>query len=218
MPDPVLLRHATTIVTAHVAHNGVPAETLSDVIRTVYAALTKVSAAPTVVTPGVPAVPVNKSVFPDFIVCLEDGRKLKSLKRHLWSSFGLTPDAYRAKWGLPAHYPMISPNYAARRSALAKKIGLGGSEKRTTKDQDRAPRGAGSEDPRRCSRQKARTQEGRSFDPIRRSRRQQTLTLATFPRSPKSRRNDAPGRLQSLPRGAARVPGGGNRECSPGGS
>jgi predicted transcriptional regulator len=139
MPDPELLRHATTIVTAHVAHNDVPAETLSDVIRTVYAALNKISAAPTVVTPGVPAVPVNKSVFPDFIVCLEDGRKLKTLKRHLWSSFGMTPDEYRAKWGLPAHYPMISPNYAARRSALAKKIGLGGSEKRTTKDQDRAP-------------------------------------------------------------------------------
>jgi predicted transcriptional regulator len=125
MPDPELLRHAANIVAAHVAHNDVPAETLSDVIRSVYAALNKVSAAPAVVTRGVPAVPGNKSVFPDFIVCLEDGQKLKSLKRHLWTSFGMTPDDYRAKWGLSAHYPMVSPNYAARRSAIARKIGLG---------------------------------------------------------------------------------------------
>jgi predicted transcriptional regulator len=138
MPDPDLLRHAATIVAAHVAHNDVPADTLADVILTVYAALNKASEAPAVVLPGVPAVPVNKSVFPDFIVCLEDGRKLKSLKRHLWSSFGMTPDEYRAKWGLPAHYPMISPNYAARRSVLAKQFGLRGSEKRTTMDQDQA--------------------------------------------------------------------------------
>jgi predicted transcriptional regulator len=126
MPDPDLLRHAASIVAAHVAHNDVPAETLPDVIRTVYAALTKASEAPAVVLPVVPAVPIKKSIFPDFIVCLEDGRRLKSLKRHLWSSFGLTPDEYRAKWGLPAHYPMVSPNYAAHRSVLAKKIGLGG--------------------------------------------------------------------------------------------
>ncbi len=130
MPDPELLRHAATIVTAHVAHNDVPAETLPDVIRIVYAALDKVNAAPAVVTPAVSAVPVNKSVFPDFIVCLEDGRKLKTLKRHLSSSFGMTPDEYRAKWGLPGHYPMVSPNYAARRSVLAKEIGLGRNETR----------------------------------------------------------------------------------------
>jgi predicted transcriptional regulator len=136
MPDPELLRHAATIVAAHVAHNDVPAESLSDVIRTVYAALDKASEAPAVVTPAVPSVPINKSVFPDFIVCLEDGRKLKSLKRHLWASFSMTPDDYRAKWGLPHHYPMISSNYAAHRSALAKKIGLGG--KGTKEDRDRA--------------------------------------------------------------------------------
>lgn len=134
MPDPELLRHAATIVTAYVAHNGVPAETLPDVIRTAYAALSKASEVPAAVLPGVPAVPVNKSVFPDFIVCLEDGRKLKSLKRHLWSSFRMTPDEYRAKWGLPPHYPMTSPNYAAHRSALAKKIGLGGQEMRINLD------------------------------------------------------------------------------------
>jgi predicted transcriptional regulator len=130
MSDPDLLRHAASIVAAHVAHNDVPVEKLPDVIRTVYAALDKASEAPAVVTPAVPAVPVNKPVFPDFIICLEDGRKLKTLKRHLSSSFGMTPDEHRAKWGLPAHYPMVSPNYAARRSVLAKEIGLGRNETR----------------------------------------------------------------------------------------
>jgi predicted transcriptional regulator len=70
-------------------------------------------------------VPIKKSVFPDYIVCLEDGKKLKMLKRHLQTSYGLTPGAYRAKWGLPADYPMVAPSYAARRSTLAKSIGLG---------------------------------------------------------------------------------------------
>jgi predicted transcriptional regulator len=72
-----------------------------------------------------PAVPVLKSVFPDYIVCLEDGRKLKMLKRHLMSAFNLTPQQYRQRWGLPASYPMVAPNYARQRSSLAKKIGLG---------------------------------------------------------------------------------------------
>src|SRR3984885_14479869 len=134
MPEPELLHFPADIVAAHVAHNNVPAETLPDLIRTVYTALSKVSEPPEVVPLAVPAVPLNKSVFPDFIVCLEDGRKLKSLKRHLWSSFRMTPDEYRAKWGLPPHYPMTSPNYAAHRSALAKKIGLGGQEMRINRD------------------------------------------------------------------------------------
>ena len=75
--------------------------------------------------PSKPAVPIRRSITPDYIVCLEDGKKLKMLKRHLRTSFDLTPDAYRAKWGLPSHYPMVAPNYAAQRSAFAKKIGLG---------------------------------------------------------------------------------------------
>ena len=72
-----------------------------------------------------PAVTIKRSVTPDYIVCLEDGKKLKMLKRHLMTSYGMTPDEYRERWGLPADYPMVSPNYAAQRSALAKKIGLG---------------------------------------------------------------------------------------------
>src|ERR1700733_3919152 len=134
MPEPELLHFPADIVAAHVAHNNVPAETLPDLIRTVYTALSKVSEPPEVVPLAVPAVPLNKSVFPDFIVCLEDGKKLKSLKRHLWASFRMTPDDYRAKWGLPRHYPMVAPNYAARRSAIAKKIGLG----RDKTNEDRA--------------------------------------------------------------------------------
>ena len=74
---------------------------------------------------GKPAVPIRRSITPDYIICLEDGRKLKMLKRHLRTTFGLTPDEYRARWGLPADYPMVAPNYANRRSEFAKKIGLG---------------------------------------------------------------------------------------------
>ena len=78
-----------------------------------------------------PAVPVKKSVFPDYIICLEDGKKLKMLKRHLQSAYGMTPKQYREKWGLPESYPMVAPDYAARRSALAQKIGLGRAVKAT---------------------------------------------------------------------------------------
>jgi predicted transcriptional regulator len=89
------------------------------------------TAAPTATEPEVltPAVPIRKSINPDFLVCLDDGRKFKSLKRHL-ASLGMTPDQYRAKWNLPADYPMVASNYAATRSALAKKIGLGQNRKR----------------------------------------------------------------------------------------
>src|ERR671921_760403 len=76
------------------------------------------------------ALPIRKSVFPDYIVCLEDGKKLKMLKRHLQTSYGMTPDAYRAKWGLPSSYPMVAPNYAAHRSTLAKRLGLGQQRRR----------------------------------------------------------------------------------------
>ena len=114
------------IVSAHVKANSVPADTLPDLIRDVHRAVSGLGAAPAP-TPErpQPAVPVKKSVFPDFIICLEDGKKLKMLKRHLMSSYNMTPEQYRERWGLGADYPMVAPNYALHRSSLAKKIGLG---------------------------------------------------------------------------------------------
>jgi len=120
-----LLRLTAEIVAAHLGHNAVPAAAVPDVIRSVHAALSGVGAQETTVPVPEPAVPVKKSVFPDYLVCLEDGRKLKMLKRHLQTSYGLSPEAYRERWGLPASYPMVAPDYAARRSTLAKSIGLG---------------------------------------------------------------------------------------------
>ena len=116
------------IVAAFVSHNSVGIGDLSALIRSVYGALTAVpgsTTAPAEVEKPVPFVPIRKSVTPDYIVCLEDGRQMKMLKHHLKRSYGLSPDAYRAKWGLPPDYPMVAPNYAARRSSLAKSSGLG---------------------------------------------------------------------------------------------
>ncbi|RYY18057.1 MAG: MucR family transcriptional regulator [Alphaproteobacteria bacterium] len=121
-----LLGLTANIVASHLSHNQVSAEALPSLIQSVYRSLSTVGE-PTVeldVTPT-PAVPVKKSVFPDFIVCLEDGKKLKMLKRHLQTSYGMTPADYRAKWRLPQDYPMVAPNYASTRSSLAKQIGLG---------------------------------------------------------------------------------------------
>jgi len=120
-----VLGFAARIVSAHVANNAVQAADLPELIQTVYRTLLTLGAAPVAEDKPEPAVPVRRSVFPDYIVCLEDGKKLKMLKRHLQTSYGLTPDAYRARWGLPANYPMVAPSYAERRSALAKSIGLG---------------------------------------------------------------------------------------------
>ena len=121
-----LLPLVTDIVSAHVTNNSVPAGDLPQLIRDVYQALSTVST-PLPATPERPnpAVPPKKSVTPDYIVCLEDGKKLKMLKRHLRTAYGMTPEQYRERWGLPADYPMVAPNYAAQRSAFAKKIGLG---------------------------------------------------------------------------------------------
>lgn len=113
------------IVASYVAHNALPESQVPGFIRSVYGALTGLNAAPVEAAPEqTPAVPIRKSVTPDYIICLEDGRKLKSMKRHL-GKLGMTPDEYRAKWGLPADYPMAAPNYAAIRSRLAKQSGLG---------------------------------------------------------------------------------------------
>jgi len=120
------------IVAAHISHNQVTAEALPVLIESVYHSLS------TVETPQsepaatqAPAVPIKKSVFPDFIICLEDGRKLKTLKRHLRTSYNMTPAAYREKWKLPDNYPMVAPAYASHRSTLAKSIGLGRRQEET---------------------------------------------------------------------------------------
>ncbi len=118
---------AADIVSAYVGNNALPVGQLPEVIRTVYSAIATLQdplAAPWREA-AKPAVPIKKSVTPDYIICLEDGKKLKMLKRHLRTTYKLTPDAYRQKWGLPPDYPMVAPNYAAQRSAFAKKIGLG---------------------------------------------------------------------------------------------
>jgi predicted transcriptional regulator len=118
---------AAAIVSYYVEHNTLPAADVPGLIRTVYATLVAVDAGPSPVQaapPPQPAVPVRRSVTPDFIISLEDGKPYKSLKRHLQGR-GLTPESYRAKWGLPDDYPMVAVNYSARRSALAKASGLG---------------------------------------------------------------------------------------------
>lgn len=120
-----LLGLTAGIVAAQVSNNTLsPAEVLS-LIQQVYKTLSEVGKEPAPVERPEPAVPVTKSVFADHIVCLEDGRKLKMLKRHLMSVYNLTPQQYRQRWGLPATYPMVAPAYARQRSSLAKKIGLG---------------------------------------------------------------------------------------------
>jgi predicted transcriptional regulator len=120
-----VLRLTAQIVAAHVEHNTVQAEALPSLIERVYHTLRDVGQAPTEPTRPTPAVPVKQSVKPDFIVCLEDGKKLKMLKRHLMTAYKMTPAQYRTRWGLPADYPMVAPSYAKVRSSLAKKIGLG---------------------------------------------------------------------------------------------
>ncbi len=124
--DTALLGLTAQIVSAHAANNEVEAAALPSVIRAVYDTLSHIDETPAApVEKAQPAVPIRKSVFPDYIVCLEDGKRLKMLKRHLSTSYNLTPEQYREKWGLDPSYPMVAPNYAEKRSALAKEIGLG---------------------------------------------------------------------------------------------
>jgi len=114
------------IVSAYVSNNSVAAAELPHLINEVHSALTRVVAAPAAARePQKPAVPIKRSITPEFLVCLEDGKRFKSLRRHLRSHYGLSPEQYREKWNLPPDYPMVAPNYAATRSALAKKMGLG---------------------------------------------------------------------------------------------
>ena len=115
----------TQIVSSYCANNTVGADALPGLIHEIYRTLASVNEPAEAVEKPVPAVPPKRSVSPDYIVCLEDGKKLKMLKRHLQSAYGMTPADYRARWDLPQDYPMVAPNYAERRSALAKQIGLG---------------------------------------------------------------------------------------------
>jgi predicted transcriptional regulator len=123
-----LIQLTSDIVVAYVSNNSVPMADLPAVIRTVHSALGSLTAGGDAGQLLKPAVPVKKSITAGYIVCLEDGKKLKMLKRYLRTRYGLSPEEYRAKWGLPADYPMVAPNYAAQRSEFAKKIGLGHSK------------------------------------------------------------------------------------------
>ncbi len=121
-----LLALTTEIVAAHVSNNTVSVSDLPQLINQVYNSLANIGSVPSVSAERPqPAVPVKKSVHADYIVCLEDGKKLKMLKRHLKTAYNMTPEGYRERWGLAADYPMVAPNYARQRSRLAKEIGLG---------------------------------------------------------------------------------------------
>ncbi len=123
---------AADIVSAYVSNNSVPSSELPALINEVHNALLRVTsgAAPVVVESLKPAVPTKKSITNDYIICLEDGKKFKSLKRHLRTQYNISPEEYREKWGLPADYPMVAPNYAKARSQLAKQMGLGQQRRR----------------------------------------------------------------------------------------
>lgn len=125
-PGSLNLVFAAGIVSAYVRNNTLETSELPDLIRSVHAALQDLSRpSEDEPEPLKPAVPVKKSIYRDYLVCLEDGLKFKSLKRHLRSKYGLSPEEYRARWGLPADYPMVAPGYSEKRSKLAKKMGLG---------------------------------------------------------------------------------------------
>jgi len=127
LPRQDLLRMAAEIASAYVAQNTVTASQIPNILTNVFDALSGISngAAEAGTRNKKPAVAVRRSVTPDFLVCLEDGRKLKMLKRHLRTTYNLSPEEYRCRWGLPPDYPMVAPNYSKRRSDFAKKIGLG---------------------------------------------------------------------------------------------
>ena len=123
--DTDVLRLTAKIVSAHVGKNQVAVGALPELIQSVHRSLATAGTAEPAPAPLTPAVPIRKSVFPDYVVCLEDGKKLKILKRYLQVRHGMTPGQYRQKWGLPADYPMVAPNYASHRSSLAKQAGFG---------------------------------------------------------------------------------------------
>jgi len=127
LPHNDVLQMTTQVVAAYVGNNTVGEAQIPEVIRSVYASLAGLNGHTEAVAQAKhkPAVPIKKSVTPEYLICLEDGKKLKMLKRHLRTAYSLSPEDYRAKWGLGPDYPMVAPNYAKQRSAFAKKIGLG---------------------------------------------------------------------------------------------
>ncbi|MCW0181825.1 MucR family transcriptional regulator [Zavarzinia sp.] len=130
-----LLSLTADIVASHVSNNSVPLSELPQLIQQVYATLAGIGTPKEEPAPArpQPAVAIKKSVTPEYLICLEDGKKLKMLKRHLMTAYGMTPDEYRARWELPPDYPMVAPNYAEQRRDLAKKIGLGTSRRKRTR-------------------------------------------------------------------------------------
>src|SRR4051812_41023580 len=130
-PEDILLALTADIVAAHVSNNSVAVNDLPNLIQNVHSALSAISGASAAAEPKPePKVSIRSSIKPDYIVCLEDGKKLKMLKRHLMTHYNMTPDQYRQKWGLSADYPMVAPNYAEQRRTLAKSIGLGTKRRR----------------------------------------------------------------------------------------
>jgi predicted transcriptional regulator len=125
MSESVLLKLTADIVSAHLKRNVLPAERLPELIREVHGALSRLGEVTAPAQTPMPAVPIRKSVHPDYLICLEDGKKLKLLRRHLKTAYNMTPEEYRAKWNLPPDYPMVAPNYAEHRSSLARQVGLG---------------------------------------------------------------------------------------------
>jgi predicted transcriptional regulator len=130
-----IIEMTADIVAAYVGHNSVSAGELPSLIQSVHRALAGVSSGtePVEAAPKEPAVPIKRSITPDHLVCLEDGRKFKSLKRHLRTKYNMSPEDYRAKWGLAKDYPMVAPNYAKARSELAKQMGLGQGGRQTSR-------------------------------------------------------------------------------------
>ena len=144
---------AADIVSAYVSNNSVPSGDLPSLISDVHSALRKVGGGTIEVPtePPKPAVPVKKSVTPDYIICLEDGKKFKSLKRHLRTTYDMTPEQYRTKWNLPADYPMVAPDYAKARSELAKAMGLGQQRKKSKAPVEAAANDAAPAKPKRAA-------------------------------------------------------------------
>ena len=124
-----ILEFASDIVSAYVSNNSIQSGELPGLIRDVHATLAALDSGPADAAAKKPAVPIKSSITDEFLICLEDGKKFKSLKRHLRSKYGLSPEEYREKWGLPYDYPMVAPSYARKRSELAKEMGLGKLEK-----------------------------------------------------------------------------------------
>lgn len=125
-----LIAHTSAIVASYLSHNAVSPDAVAGVINTVHGALSGIGVATPSTEPLKPAVPIRKSITPEYLVCLEDGKKMKMLRRHLRSTYNLTPEQYRARWGLSSDYPMVAPRYSESRSQLAKALGLGTSNRK----------------------------------------------------------------------------------------